>query len=65
MSYWSCHPEKLEEVTIECLPLEWRDQIEDGSISINDIPGSIVDEAMMKGTEEYSACMADQKEKDR
>ena len=65
MSYWNKHPELLEEVTIENLPIIWRDQVEAGSISLNDVPSDIMHTAMMKGTEGHFADMADSMEEDR
>lgn len=65
MSYWNKHPEVLEEVTISSLPIEWRDQIEAGSIGLNDVPEDIMHKAMMEGTEDYFASMVDYMEKDK
>jgi len=65
MSYWSHHPELLEEVTIECLPTEWKARVESGKITLDDVPDDLVQKAMMEGTEDHFASMADYIEKDR
>ncbi len=65
MSYWNKHPELLEEVTISSLPEEWRSQIEAGSIGLNDVPEDIMHRAMMDGTEDHFASMAEHMEGDR
>ena len=65
MSYWNQHPEKLEEVTIEYLPIIWRVRVEEGGLCLYDVPEDIVGKAMIEGTEDYFAIMADYMEEDR
>ena len=59
MSYWSHHPEKLEEVTTNCMPEPWKSQVENGDIDFYDVPDDIKFKAMKEGTEDYWATIAD------
>lgn len=59
MSYWSHHPEKLDEITTNFLPEPWKTQVELGEIELYDIPDDIKFEAMGEGVEDYWGTMAD------
>ena len=55
MSYWSNHPELLDEITVTHLPEEWRIVVEAGDILPEDVPEEIRDKAMNEGITEYWA----------
>ena len=57
MSYWSDHPELLEEVTIAFLPDPYKSVVESGKLKLEKVPEDVVDEAMLKGTEDYWASL--------
>ena len=59
MSYWSNNPELLDEITINFLPEEWREEVEAGNIELYDVPEHIRDKAMLEGEREYWAGLAD------
>ncbi len=59
MSYWSHHPELLEEVTTDFMPEPWKSQVENGDVDFCDVPDDIKFKAMKEGTEDYWAIMAD------
>lgn len=59
MSYWSHHPEKLDEITTNFLPEPWKIQVELGEIELCDVPDDIRFEAMGEGAEDYWDTMAD------
>ena len=62
MSYWSHHPEKLDEITINFLPEPWKSRCNAGDIEVYDVPEEIRDKAMDKGVEDYWASRADEAE---
>ena len=55
MSYWSDHPEKLDEITIEYLPPPWKDQVLEGRLTLDEVPQKIRDKAMDEGVADYWA----------
>lgn len=55
MSYWSHHPEELEELTIRNLPEPWKTQVEEEEIYLTDVPQDLVFEAQRIGVEDYWA----------
>lgn len=59
MSYWSNHPEELDEITIENLPKEWQEKIHRDEISLYDVPDDIMLKAMIEGVQEYWANKVD------
>ena len=59
MSYWSHHPEKLDEITIEYLPPPWKDQVIEGRLTLDEVPEEIRDKAMKEGVADYWASEAD------
>jgi len=60
MSYWSKNPELLDEVTIKCLPDEWREKVDSGEIELDAVPEKIRDKAMDEGVEDYWATRIDE-----
>lgn len=60
MSHWSHHPEKLEEITINHLPLEWRDRIDNEEIELAGVPEDVRFKAMDEGVADYHANLIDQ-----
>ncbi len=59
MSYWSHHPELLEEVTTNFIPEPWKSQVENGDVDFYDVPDDIKFKAMKEGTEDWFGMMAD------
>lgn len=53
MSYWAEYPELLEEITINFLPKEWREKVENEEIDLYDVPQDIRDKAMLEGEQDY------------
>jgi hypothetical protein len=53
MSYWSHHPELLDEITIKFLPEPWKSRVENDEIELFDVPCKIMYKAMDEGTEDY------------
>jgi hypothetical protein len=53
MSYWSHHPEKLDEITMENLPEPWKTWVMDGSVALCDVPSEILDKAANYGEADY------------
>ena len=62
MSYWSHHPEKLDEITAASLPEPWRSRCEDGEIDLDDVPASLRDKAMDDGIADYWGSKIDEAE---
>lgn len=60
MSYWSHHPEELDEVTTNFLPEPWKSQVENDEIGLSDVPEDIRFKAMDEGVEDYWAGKVDQ-----
>lgn len=59
MSYWSHHPEELDEVTTKNLPDEWKELVENDEVDLQDVPEQIRFDAMDKGIEDYWADKTD------
>lgn len=53
MSYWSHNPELLDEITINFLPNEYREKVENGEMDLRDVPEKIRDKAMLDGEADY------------
>lgn len=60
MSLWSHQPEKLDEVTIEHLPLFWKDKVLSEKIELEGVPEEIRIKAMDEGVTDYQAGLIDQ-----
>lgn len=58
--FWSNNVELLDEITIECLPEEWKEKVESGEIELYDVPPDIVSEAMLEGERDYWATRIDE-----
>ena len=59
MSYWSHHPEELDEATTKFLPEPWKTQVEEGKIELYDVPEDIRFKAMDEGVADYWGSMVD------
>ena len=53
MSYWSHHPELLDEITTNFLPEPWKTQVEEGEIELCDVPDDIMFKAVQEGEADY------------
>lgn len=60
MSYWSHHPEKLEEITIEHLPPKWKSMVNSEKIELDEVPEKIRFKAMDEGIVEFHSDLIDQ-----
>jgi hypothetical protein len=57
MNVWKNKPELLEKVTLKALPDEYKKALNSGEIGLQDIPDDVMHRAMVKGTEDYLACL--------
>lgn len=55
MSYWSHHPEELEEITIEHLPHPYKRMVKSGATRLRHVPQDIREKAMDEGVANYWA----------
>jgi hypothetical protein len=60
MSYWSDHPELLDEITIKFLPADWKEEVESGRAWLEDVPEDIRFRAMDEGIADYWGTKADE-----
>ena len=59
MSYWSDHPEKLDEITTEYLPPPWKDQVLEGRLTLDEVPEKIRFKAADEAVADYWAEQAE------
>ena len=60
MSLWAHQPEKLDEVTIEHLPLFWKNKVLSEEIELEGVPEDIRFKAMDEGVAEFHSDLIDQ-----
>lgn len=60
MSYWSHHPEELEEVTVENLPEPYKSMVENEEMYYGDVPQDILGKAMDEGVADYWGNLVDE-----
>ena len=53
MSYWSHHPEELEQITVDNLPEPYKSMVENGEMDWEDVPQDVLFESMDEGVAEY------------
>lgn len=56
--FWSNHPELYDEITINHLPEEWKEKVENG-MDLYEVPEDIRFKAAMEGEREYWAGLVD------